>query len=493
MSHLRCLWLLLAVPFITYTVGCSNKDKTSSQPSSSSTASESSSSDKASNDKDSDRIKIEVNRLVVVGRKALREKHFQDAKDSFEAALRLDPTDFLAQDGLDEANDGLKALQAAGDPQVRDAEFTRLMKAGREAMDKKDYATALRKFEAAYNLKKDEEALTARDDAKKMVDFKAQIDSGDALMAVGNYKEALLAFKQALVIIPGDPDATKKADRAQKKLDAIGKDKTDKDKYDTLVADGRQSLKDKHFDDAIQSFTKANNLLPQEPEATRSLKDAKDKQKQAQADYDAAMTQGTVNLQTGMYDLARAYYMQARDAYPDNADKVTAALALVQQAQINAIAYADAIRQGRQFLKNKMYEAAVAQFDAALLLAPLDPTATTLRREAADKFKDAKGAYDKAIVAGNRALDLKNYTEALKDFDDALQLSPDDQVARAGKRKAEDGLHQQKYDVAIKAGDTAMTAKNYKEAAREYEIALEEKPGDFNATAKLKQAKSMIK
>ena len=60
-----------------------------------------------------------------------------------------------------------------------------------------------------------------------------------------------------------------------------------------------------------------------------------------------------------------------------------------------------------------------------------------------------------------------------------------------GRCKAEDGLHQQKYELAIKAGDGAMTAKNYKEAARQYELALAEKPGDVNATAKLQPPKKV--
>jgi len=495
-SELRLVVSALLVACVALT-GCSDKDK-HEKPGSGSPSDQKSGQD--SSDKDAASKKT-IDFLIAQGKKALEQKRYQDAKELFEGALDLDPHDHRAKSGLDDAKEGLKADKASGD---KDALYAEYMKTGNAAMADKKFAVALTNFRRAYELTKDEEANTAMIAAQKaldadtaekakLADFDAQIKAGDQLVATKNYKDALVAFNKALNLLPNDPVAIKKVADVEKRLDDINKNRSEKDKYDSLIADGRRALDDKHFDSAIKSFTKANNLIPQELEATQLLKDAKDKQKQAKADYDAAMLQGNSSAQSLMFDIARAYYEQALQAYPDNADKVAAAKKAVLQAETNIVTYNQAIVLGKQFMKKKLYAAAMEQFNLALTLSPLDATASALLKEASDKLQDIKAAYDKAVTAGSRALDQKNFSEALKRFDEALQLAPGDVVATAGRQKAEDGLHQQKFDAAVKAGDAAQQAKNYKEAVRQYEIALTEKPGDAIATGKLNQAKVLAK
>ena len=502
MSRFTSLWLLIVIPIFALAIGCSGKSKSDSSTSSSASRSSSSGSDNAELQKENDRLrKVLIDRLVAEGNKALDDKRYEDAKKLFKEALDNDSHDLRADNGLKQAE---AALQAARDGTKKDEDYARLMKTGQDALDKKDYALAVRSFQTAYDLKKDDDssrALSAAQkaqagdeaDAKKLADYKAQIDTGDKFMVAGNYKDALLAFNKALVLIPGDAIAAKKAEKAEARLDEINKEKANKEKYDRFVADGRFSLGLKKFDDAIQSFTKANNLLPQDLEAQRALKDAKDKQRQALSDYEAAMLLGNQFAQGGMFELARAKYDEAKDAYPDNADKVATAKKLLLQVESNIIAYNQALKLGRQFLTKKMYEAAAEQFKIAVAANPTDDIAATLLKEALDKLKDAKAGYDKAIAAGNKALQQKNYAEAVKDFDDALLLAPGDQVASQGKQQAADGLRLQKFDQAMRAGETAMAAKNYKEAVRQFELALDEKPNDPTATTKLKLAKAQIK
>jgi tetratricopeptide (TPR) repeat protein len=499
-SFKTCALVLMFPSLLAAGLGCSGKNR--EKDGSSGSASRNSRDGDEALQKENERLKKElIDRLIADGRKALDQKRYEDAKKSFEEALEKDPHDGRAKSGLDDAKEGLKSAQTSSD---KDALYAKYMKTGNDAMADKKYALAVRSFKSAYELKGDDEAFNAMTAAQKaldsdateqakLTDYQAQIDAGDKLMNTRNYKEALVAYNKALIILPNDPVALKKVAQVEKKLDDLSKNKSDKEKYDGLIADGRRSLGDKHFDAAIQSFTQANNLLPQEADAPRLLKDAKDKQKQAKADYDAAVLQGNLSLQSLMFDIARGYYDQALQAYPDNSDKIATAKAAVLQAETNIAAYNTAILQGKQFMKRKLYEAAAEQFTLALTAIPLDPTATALLKEAADKLKDVKAIYDKAMVIGTRALELKNYSDALKAFEDALAVVPDDLTARAGKRKAEDGLQQQKFDTAVKAGDAAMQAKNYKEAVRQYEIALTIKPGDFSVTGKLNQAKVYAK
>src|SRR5206468_1964569 len=132
--------------------------------------------------------------------------------------------------------------------------------------DDKKYATAVRCFERAHQLRQDnkeasdmlaaaEKALDSdKAEKDKLVAYQANIDAGDKLMKTKNYRDALVKYSEALRLMPGDPVAQKKISQAEKQLDDVAKDKSDKEKYDALIANGQRALDRNQFDSAIKSF-----------------------------------------------------------------------------------------------------------------------------------------------------------------------------------------------------------------------------------------------
>jgi tetratricopeptide (TPR) repeat protein len=76
----------------------------------------------------------------------------------------------------------------------------------------------------------------------------------------------------------------------------------------------------------------------------------------------------------------------------------------------------------------------------------------------------------------------QRFADAIKAYQQALQLMPKDAKATEGLRKADYGLH-------FAEGQRLMGLRRFADAAREFELALQRDPGNPAATAALKKAR----
>src|SRR5207248_1139524 len=98
---------------------------------------------------------------------------------------------------------------------------------------------------------------------------------------------------------------------------------------------------------------------------------------------------------------------------------------------------------------------------------------------------------------GKTALSARKFDEALKHYQAALALKPDDVAARDGLKKAQAGpntpdpevVKKQEFDRLVGQARAAAGARKFPEAIRHYEDALKLKPNDPEATAALKRAR----
>ena len=97
-------------------------------------------------------------RVIRQGDRELDRKHFDAAARAYEEALGLIPEDADARHGLEEARSGLKILESeAKERAERSEQLARLLKKGQEALGAKRYAAAVQAFEAAVQLRPDDE------------------------------------------------------------------------------------------------------------------------------------------------------------------------------------------------------------------------------------------------------------------------------------------------------------------------------------------------
>jgi tetratricopeptide (TPR) repeat protein len=447
--------------------------------------------------------KLDLKRLLTQGNEALEKHHYSEAEKAFSDALALFPTDEAALKGLIAARSGAAIeSQSKGSQEQRKAEFNKYLTQGKEAVALKKYAEAVDAFQSALNLipgdpdasklLADAKAALALEEGTKKTeaDYQAHMEAARVAMINQRYADALREYLAALRIKPKDDAALKGQKQAEAQLGAMQNKDQRTTAFNNLMDRGRTALAARRFDEAIDQFKAALNLMPNDPDAQRELSRAQQARTSARADFNQAMTQANLALQNNQLELAVKLFGDALRIFPDDPEALRGqqvALSQIGNLQAAQAAYIRYLNQGTLAMQSSRYADAVANFLEALNLVPNDPQATRLLRDARialDKETRARLEFDKAYKAGVAALNQRRWADALQFLGDAQKMQPDNQqVATA--------LSQARYGKAMADGQAAMSARRWTEAIQDFQNALKEKPGDPQATNFLNNAKRM--
>jgi len=449
--------------------------------------------------------RFDFTRLMAQGDDALEKKHYEEAEKAYGEALRLFPDDGAAVKGLIAARSALTVLSEQGaDKEKRQAEFQRLMTQGKEALDAKQYAVAVQAYERALQLVLGDEAaekalaaaragLGADDNEKaRLAEYRTHLEAGRAALVAERYADAVREFIAAQRLMPGDPEAVQGQKQAENRLDAI----QDRDKhqkaYVELVDRAQKALRERRFDDAVDSLKAALQLFPTDVKTQQALRDAEMARTQAKAEYARLMGLGDQAMQLGRFEEAYRQYTEALKVLPD--DKAAqAAQARAQRAsqdyQVAQAAYPRYITQGNLAMQMGNWTDAVFAFTEALRLVPADVTAAgQLRKAQAGALlqTNPQANFARLLKAGQIALSQRQYADAIRSFTSAQQINPDNiQVTQ--------GLQQARYGQAMADGQRDMLQKRYQAAIAAFESALQQSPGDPAATNALQRARQLAK
>lgn len=107
------------------------------------------------------------------------------------------------------------------------------------------------------------------------------------------------------------------------------------------------------------------------------------------------------------------------------------------------------------------------------------------------KAADLKAQYDTSINKANTALAGDKYADAKEAYLAALEIYPDDAIAKSGLESVEEKI-KEKYTAAYDEGNKLLEEKKYGDAIAKYELALTFIPDDKEATDKAAEAKYFI-
>lgn len=454
------------------------------------------------------------------GQQAFENKNYDEAIRQANVAMENFPRDGAAELLQADSQNAKKAIemQAAG---AREHGYQVAMAALRAAQASGNYDEAIRQADTALDYKPDDanaarlraEAQNARDAAAAKVAaarqaYEAAMQAGRHALEKSNYAEAIRQANIALANEPGDSDAGLLQNQALSQQKAAAEAQARQQRYETAMTAGRTALSDGKFDDAVRQ---AQIALANEPGDADAIKLQNDAQQQGKAAAEAqarrekyynAMAAGRTALSNKQYDEA---IRQANIALA-NQPNDSAASQLKNDAQSQAAAAADAqVRQrnydsamaaARDALQKKKYDAAIAQAKVALQNEPGDQDAAQLQDDAQAQLKAAADAaarkqnYNTAMAAGRGAFSKGQFRDAMADADTALTNEPDDAQAaqlrsnaQAQQQKIDEAqARQQRYDNAMAAGSAAFSNGKFEEAIRQAKIALATRPGDVPAT-----------
>lgn len=217
--------------------------------------------------------------------KAYKNQEWETAKAAYQNALTIKSDEQYPKDQIADIEVKIAASQAAAlkaEQEALQAQFNGLIKDGNKKFKREQYEAALIDYESARALLPENELaiekiesvnkilgkLSAQADVQQQ--YETLVAAGDALFEEESYEMARLKFLDAQELMPDEAYPPKKITaidiQLEKKRLAAERAATDKlnEEYSTAVRQGDELLRNEEYDEAIDSYTIALELKPDE-------------------------------------------------------------------------------------------------------------------------------------------------------------------------------------------------------------------------------------
>jgi tetratricopeptide (TPR) repeat protein len=429
-----------------------------------------------------------------------KAKDYLNAKASYQLAVGLNAGDQVAKEKLQKTLDLLRSQKAQNilfDVAIASAD--KLFQAGDYTRAQQEYENAIRMLPGdPYPRNKINEIIKILVDKQvKDEEYSKAIASADKLYLLKNFQSALIDYKKANVIKPGEKYPE---DRIKEITSILAALKAKDDAYLKAIAMADQFFKDTRYTEAINSYKDALTIKPEESypkDKIREIEGLIARNRNAQADYDRYITIGDSLYIDKQYMKARENYLMATsvkpaESYPkEMVSKADRMLTGQEASMAKALdeQYAKTIADAEKLLTEKSYEPSRAAYLKASNLKPAEKYPKDKIREIdnilANALKDKEEQYKLIIASADKALADKSYETARTDYQNALTVKPNEsypklKIAEIEKLIAAETERQKtlenQYTVLIAKADKLLAGKSYAPARTEYAHAGELKP-----------------
>lgn len=456
----------------------------------------------------------------------MTEEKWADAKVKYNEALAIEASSAYAKGKIAEADAKLAEIEKEKQKQEQ---IAKLLQEGNAAFAGSKWAESKAKFQEVLKLDDknavalakipeiDAKLADEKANADKIAKVKQLVADGDVLAKQTKLAEAKAKYEEAQSIIP-DAAVKAKIDAIDAQLADASKKAEQKAKYDKAMADGDAAMAASKFEDAIAKYTEAQTLDPAQAAPKTKIAEAQKKIDAAKAaadkdqKYAAALAAGVAAMDAKNYAEAKTKLQEAigiDGTKPEAKAKMTELEGILagqaKEKELDA-KVAALVKAGDDLVSaNKLPEAKAKYVEAQGVkssqevqekIADIDKTLAAAEQDKAAK----KASYDKAMADGETLFAAAKYEEAKGKFNEALaiddtQTKPKDRIIDADKKIAE-GLaaadKKQKFDAAMAAGATALTAKDLAGAKTKYQEALTIENSSADAKAKLAEVEGLI-
>lgn len=462
-------------------------------------------------EKEKEKREADFMAYIKAGDAAVSKKEYEKGIGQYELALALKPDDQPTKDKIANAKQRLEEERANA---LKDQEFSAAMAAGKEDYSNEKLQEALEHYREAALIKPNEKLpkdLIAEIEAKIAEQqkneeaFKNLVAAGDAAASAETYDEAIQKYEEALKL-KKDADVERKlADVRKKKADkesALAEEKALQKKYDDLIAQADAAMDTEKFEEAKKSYEEALKIKPDEnkpkdkiAEIDQILKERADelaKQEKLEADYNKAIADAKEAFDKREWENAKAKYEEALKLKP-NDDFSLAQIDLINK-EISAEAdaakkdeeYSQLLEEAKNLLDQKKYQEAKSKYAEAGGIKPQEQLPKDKVAEIEQLLADAEKAaqleadYNAFMTEGDALEGNKDYTAAVDRYNKALEIKPNDPSATAkieaiNKIIAEENAAKAKkeeFDKLVATAEEAFNAKEYDKAKLNYTNAL---------------------
>ncbi|MDO5341031.1 MAG: tetratricopeptide repeat protein [Bacteroidia bacterium] len=466
--------------------------------------------------------------LISSGDKEFANKEYLKAKTCYQEALRMKPNDATAKNKLD------KTLNIIREESKKEEEFFEHLDLADAYYNNGELQNALAEYDNAlkvmpndkYSLsKKNEITELFQREKEKLDSFNNMVAIGDNLLADEKFAEAVMQYESALELFPDDNSVQKKLTEAQGKNEAFNVKMSE---FERFKKEGHDFELRKKYVEALDSYQKALQIFPQDTEVPAIITSIQAKKDVADR-YDAKIREADALYESQSYQEARSTYQAALTDIPNDSyaqEMITRIDEIINREELERIQkekekldndFAELINKGENAESSQDYELAISFYVQALELKPNSLEATSKKENAENQIlrlqqlaeeRERQAAIEaenqrlaniqNLINVGNQQITDNKYAEAELTFNEVLKIDSNNATAiaqlEAIARIYEDQRQKEEnYQFAMSEGAAALTNQDYKEALKQFNIALANKPNDEAATQQIASAQQMEK
>lgn len=466
--------------------------------------------------------------LISSGDKEFANKEYLKAKTCYQEALRMKPNDATAKNKLD------KTLNIIREESKKEEEFFEHLDLADAYYNNGELQNALAEYDNAlkvmpndkYSLsKKNEITELFQREKEKLDSFNNMVAIGDNLLADEKFAEAVMQYESALKLFPDDNSVQKKLTEAQGKNEAFNVKMSE---FERFKKEGHDFELRKKYVEAIDSYQKALQIFPQDTEVPAIITSIQAKKDVADR-YDAKIREADALYESQSYQEARSTYQAALTDIPNDSyaqEMITRIDEIINREELERIQkekekldndFAELINKGENAESSQDYELAISFYVQALELKPNSLEATSKKENAENQIlrlqqlaeeRERQAAIEaenqrlaniqNLINVGNQQITDNKYAEAELTFNEVLKIDSNNATAiaqlEAIARIYEDQRQKEEnYQFAMSEGAAALTNQDYKEALKQFNIALANKPNDEAAAQQIASAQQMEK
>ena len=302
--------------------------------------------------------------------------------------------------------------------------------------------------------------------------------------------------------------------------------------FDELMLKGGQKMIEKKYQEAMDKFSAAKKIFPDNKDAiakydeAKALFDAEQAGKDLEARYKKYCDDGEKAMTSKNWEQAKSQYTEAQKLKPaerlpkDKLAEIDKQLAL----EANREEYNRIVADADAKFANKDYAVCIKKYQEASKLMPAEehPRSQIVKAQTAlDAFmadeanrQKLEQRYKDLLQLGERNVKDKNYDVALGNYEEASSLKPEEQMPLdkiaeiknlladlAEKEKENNALAsansekeriQKEYDARIQEGNKQFTANDLEKARSEFQAAMDLKPSEKYPKAKISEIDKML-
>ncbi len=329
--------------------------------------------------------------------------------------------------------------------------------------------------------------------AQSITSYEQAIKKADAQYNTGHFMDAKGYYQMALKYKQDDAYSKK---RIAEIIDKMSQQMDKEDEYYDIIDKADIYYDQNAFDKALKYYRDALNVIPNDDYAKGRIAKILEMQANEQArlqNFKKQMADGNSYLEQNRFDDALAAFSMAKELFPNNpkpAEKIKATKELKADYLNRMKLFNEKTEEAGRYLLIKKYSNALKLYQEAQKLFPDN-------KEVAAKIAELKPmaknqlAFDEKVAAADELYINKNYAAAKAKYQEAEKLwadnsYPSEMIAKIDSQLADQMKDLDKnYKKAIASADSLFKLEDYESAIAEYNLALTLKPNEQYPKSKL--------